>query len=289
MGKIVVVGSMNADLITTSSCFPQVGETIIGKSFTMLPGGKGANQAVCAGKLGADVTFIGCAGSDENGKFLLKNFKDNNVDISGIDILNEIPTGIAQIIVANNDNSIIVVPGANYEVTDAVIDKHIELINEADIVILQLEIPLKTVEYVIDLCHEKGKKVILNPAPSCNLDKSIIDKVTYLTPNEIELENIFGESRDVVLEKYPNKVIMTSGKEGVFYHNGSQIVNVSGFEVKVVDTTGAGDSFNGGLAYALINNYELQEAIEFANKVASRTVQGLGAQAAMPSIEEVKE
>lgn len=288
MGKIVVVGSINADLITTSICFPQVGETITGKSFTMLPGGKGANQAVCAGKLGADVSFIGCVGNDENGKFLLENFKDSNVNISGIEILNEIPTGIAQITVANDDNSIIVVPGTNGEITTTVIDKHVELINEADIVILQLEIPLKTVEYVIDICYKKGIKVILNPAPACDLDKSLINKITYLTPNEIELENIFGESRDVVLEKYPNKIIMTCGSEGVFYHNGSEVINVKGFVVKVVDTTGAGDSFNGGLAYALINNYKLQEAIEFANRVASKTVQGLGAQAAMPTIEEVK-
>ena len=288
MGKIVVIGSINADLITTTECFPQVGETIIGKDFTMLPGGKGANQAVCAAKLGADVSFIGCVGNDRNGEFLLKNFKRNNINVDGVEVINDIPTGVAQITVANNDNSIIVVTGANSQVTEEIVNKNIEIINEADVVIMQLEIPLKTVEYVIKICYEKGTKVILNPAPSCDLDKSIMNKITYLTPNEIELENVFGESRDVVLKKYPNKVIMTCGDKGVFYHNGSEVVNIKGFKVKVVDTTGAGDSFNGALAYAITNNYKLQDALEFANKVASKTVEGIGAQTAMPTIEKIK-
>ena len=287
MGKIVVVGSINADLVTTSDYFPLVGETVTGKSYTMLAGGKGANQAVCAAKLGADVSFIGCVGNDSNGQFLLKNIKDQDINIAGIEVLNNVPTGIAQITVANNDNTIIFVPGANRMVTEAVVNKHLELIDRADLVMLQLETPLKTVEYVVRLCVQQGKKVILNPAPPCDLSTSLINQVTYLTPNQVELAKIFKEKRDVVLERYPNKVIMTGGGEGAYYHNGSQIVNVKGFKVKVIDTTGAGDSFNGALAYALTKNYPLKDAIKFSNKVASKTVQVLGAQTAMPTMKEL--
>lgn len=288
MGNITVVGSINADLVTTSDCFPMVGETITGNTFTILAGGKGANQAVSAAKLGADVSFIGCVGDDTNGQFLLKNMENNQINTGGIEVLNDLPTGVAQITVARDDNTIIFVPGANHLLTEAVVNKHIEMIYQADVVLLQLEIPLKTVEYVVELCAKKGIKVILNPAPSYDLAQSLLNNVTYLTPNEVELEKIFGEDRAVVLEKYPNKVIMTCGGEGAYYHNGSRVVNVKGLPVKVVDTTGAGDSFNGALAYALTKNYQLTDAIKFANKVASKTVQGLGAQTAMPTLQELQ-
>lgn len=280
---IVVIGSINTDLITTSENFPKVGETLIGSDFKTLPGGKGANQAVCAAKLGEKVSFIGCLGNDSNGGFALENFAVNNINTNGIEVIETIPSGVAQITVAENDNSIIVVPGANAEVTKEVVDKNISILESAKVVLLQLEIPIETVEYVIDICHEKGIKVILNPAPAQKLSENIIEKVSYLTPNETELELIFNEDKDSVLKQYPNKVIMTAGGDGVFYHNGESVVHIESEKVDVVDTTGAGDTFNGALAVGLIKDLDLEQSIKNANKIASLAVQELGAQTAMPS------
>lgn len=286
--SIVVVGSINTDLITMSNNFPKIGETITGDDFVTLPGGKGANQAVCAAKLGEDVKFIGCVGNDTNGKFSTKNLEKYKVDISGVEIVEDVPSGIAQITVAERDNTIIIVPGANGKVTKEVVDKHISILESADIVLLQLEIPIETVEYIVDLCNKRNIKVILNPAPAVKLSIDLIEKVDYFTPNETELELIFNSSRDEVLSKYPNKILMTSGSEGVYYHNGKEIINVPAIKVDVKDTTGAGDTVNGALAYALVNGYELKEAIIFANKVASKTVQKVGAQTAMPYLNDIE-
>ncbi|QVK20877.1 ribokinase [Mycoplasmatota bacterium] len=286
--NIVVVGSINTDLITISDKFPKIGETITGNDFTTLPGGKGANQAVGAAKLGTEVLFVGCVGNDSNGELSLNNFKNENVNTDYVKKIDGVPSGIAQITVAEGDNSIIVVSGANNEVTKELVKNNLSAFDNAKIVLLQLEIPLETVEYVTEVCNERGIKVILNPAPAVDLDLELIEKVDYLTPNEIELEMIFNDSMENVLKQYPNKVIMTSGDKGVYYHNGDSIVNVPGFKVDVVDTTGAGDSFNGALAYGLFNNFNLKKAIEIANLVASKTVQKIGAQTAMPYLEDLE-
>lgn len=288
MSKIVVIGSTNADLITVAKKFPKVGETIIGEGFTILPGGKGANQAICAAKLGADVQMIGCIGNDSNGKFLKSNFEKYNVDSSSIRILEDVPSGVAQITIAENDNTIIIVSGANGKVTPEIIDSYSNCIKNADIVVMQLEIPMETVEYAVDFCYENNIRVILNPAPATTLSRNIIEKVTYLTPNQLELKDIFGKSSEEVLKEYPNKVIMTAGDEGIYYHDGDELINVPSYKVDVIDTTGAGDSFNGALAFALSKNMQLRKAIEFANKVASKTIQKIGAQTAMPTLEEIE-
>ncbi|XMB85979.1 ribokinase [Mycoplasmatota bacterium WC44] len=279
---IVVIGSINTDLITTCEHFPKVGETIIGSDFKTLPGGKGANQAVCAAKLGEKVSFIGCLGNDSNGGFSLENFALNNINTDGIEIIENIPSGVAQITVAENDNSIIVVPGANAELTKDVVDKNMSILEKAKIVLLQLEVPVETVEYVINICNDKGIKVILNPAPAQKLNDNIIEKVDYLTPNETELEIIFEKDKESILKQYPNKVIMTAGGDGVFYHDGESLINIPSEKVNVVDTTGAGDTFNGALAVGIINGIELEQSIRNANKIASLAVQELGAQTAMP-------
>lgn len=286
--SIVVVGSINTDLITMSNNFPKIGETITGIDFVTLPGGKGANQAVCAAKLGADVKFIGCVGNDGNGKVSIENLKKNKIDTSGIEVIEDVPSGIAQITVAEHDNTIIIVPGANGKVTKEVVDIHLSMIENAKIVLLQLEIPIETIEYIVDLCSERDIKVILNPAPAAEISIDLIKKVDYFTPNETELEFIFKSSRDEVLSKYPNKVLVTSGSDGVFYHNGEEIINIPALKVNVKDTTGAGDTVNGALAYALVNGYELKEAITFANKAASKTVQKVGAQTAMPCLNDIE-
>ena len=285
---IVVIGSINTDMVTETFKFPKTGETIIGNTFNMLHGGKGANQAVCASRLGAKVNFIGCVGNDANGNQSIANFKENNVNTKYIKKIDGVPTGVAMITVAEQDNSIVIVQGANGEVTKDVINENLSVIENADLVLLQLEIPFETVEYVIDLCHQRGIKTVLNPAPARDISVELIEKVTYLTPNETECAELFDLEYEECLKKYPNKLIVTKGADGVDFYNGEEIINIPSHKVNVVDTTGAGDSFNGALSVGIVNGMKLHDAIEYGNKVASMAVQKLGAQTSMPFKEEVK-
>ncbi len=291
MNRIVVVGSINVDLVFTSDIRPKAGETVLGNDFRIVAGGKGANQAVAASKLGADVTVIGCVGDDANGEYSLNNFREFNVNTSCITKIKDIPTGVANITVAENDNSIIVISGANYKLDRALIDRYKKEILKADIVVLQLEIPMDTVEYTLDLCYKNNIKTILNPAPAVRLDKNLIEKASYLTPNEHECRIIFNEDKDTdiksILRKYPNKLMITMGEKGVMYFDGNDVVIVPAYSVEVADTTGAGDTFNGAFARAIVNNYDLKNAVDFANKAASKSVTKLGAQAGMPRLEDL--
>lgn len=292
MRKVVIVGSINTDMVFTSSKRPKAGETVLGDSFTVKPGGKGANQAVAASKLGAECFMIGCVGDDSNGKFCIGNFIKYGVNTDCIETVSDIPTGVANIIVAEGDNSIIVISGSNSKITNEMINKHKQVILSADIVLMQLEIPMDVVEYTAELCKKNNVKVILNPAPAKALSKSLIENSTYITPNQHEIKTVLGEQSgddlDQVLKQYPNKIIVTLGSEGVKYFDGSEIKIIPSFKINVVDTTGAGDTFCGSLAAALINNFELQEAIKFANKAAAISTTKFGAQSGMPDLAEIK-
>ena len=289
MGKIVVIGSINVDLVFTSDKRPQAGETVMGKTFSLIPGGKGANQAVAASKLGAETYMIACVGNDSNGEFSLKNLNDMGVNTRGVKIVDEVPTGLANIIVADNDNSIIVIPGANYAIGKDLIDENKKLILSAGMVLLQLEIPMEVVEYVVDICFENKVRVLVNPAPAAPLKKSLIDRATYITPNEHELKLIFDNlDTDEVLKKYPNKLIVTMGSKGVKYHDGKEIRVIPSNKVDVVDTTGAGDTFCGALAAALVRGDSIRDAIIFANKAAAFAVTKLGAQSGMPVLADLQ-
>jgi ribokinase len=288
MGKIVVVGSINVDMVFTSDKRPKAGETVIGNTFSLIPGGKGANQAVAASKLGADTYMIGCVGNDSNGEFSLKNLRDMKVNTRAVKIVDKAPTGLANIIVVDNDNSIIVIPGANFEMDKDVIKENKALLLSADMVLLQLEIPMEVVEYVVDICAENKVRVLINPAPAAPLKKSLIEKATYITPNEHELRLIFdNQETDAVLKQYPNKLIVTMGSRGVKYHDGNEIREVPSNKVDVVDTTGAGDTFCGALAAALVRGDSIEDAVIFANKAASFTVTRLGAQSGMPELADL--
>lgn len=289
MGKVVVVGSINADMVFTSDIRPKAGETVLGNTFSIIPGGKGANQAVAAAKLGAETYMIGCVGRDSNGEFSLKNLQNMKVNTSGIKVIDHVPTGVANIVVAENDNSIIVISGANYKVDVDLIESFKDLILAADLVLLQLEIPMEVVEYVIDMCSKNKVKVLLNPAPAVQLKEALIDKVTYITPNEHEMKLIFKSDSDHILKSYPNKLIVTMGSRGVKYFDGKEIRHVPSQKVDVVDTTGAGDTFCGGLAAALVRGDSLEAAIKFAVKAASFTITKLGAQSGMPSLDQLIE
>ncbi len=253
MSEIVVVGSINTDLVFVSQKRPKAGETILGDEFLTIPGGKGANQAVASAKLGKDVSIIGCVGNDIYGEKMLKNFIANGVDTSMIEVL-DISTGVAGIMVDNEDNSIVVIPGANKLLSKAMIDKHMDVLKGAKVVILQLEIPMDVIEYVIDICHQNHIISILNPAPARKVPEQLIEKVSYLTPNEHEAVEIFGKQAiDDLLKQYPNKLIITQGDQGVVFFDGQCKRHIASLSVDVVDTTGAGDTFNGALATCLVS------------------------------------
>jgi ribokinase len=290
MYDIVVVGSINADLVFEADKRPNPGETLIGKDFKTVPGGKGANQAIAASRLGAKVAMMGCLGEDQNGIFLEENLKVNKVETKFIKKVKGIPSGVAGITLAEGDNSIIVVPGANYEVDKTYIDKNIEVIKSAKIVLLQLEIPIEVVEYVIDICSKNKVKTILNPAPIQKLKEDTLEKLDYLTPNEHEFEILYGSKREEeMLKKHKNKLIITKGSEGVSFSDGDKVINVPSNKVEVVDTTGAGDTFNGSFAYSLVKGMSIKESIEFANKAAAISVTKFGAQGGMPTLKELDE
>ena len=287
--SIVVIGSVNLDYTATASRFPAKGETILGQGFSTQPGGKGGNQAIAASKLGGDVEFIGAIGRDAAGEALKENFERFGVKLQGLDIVDDVHTGIAQIIVAERDNMIVVVSGANMEVTTDRVQAHLDLIDQSDIVVVQLEIPLETVTYLVDYAYQQGKTIITNPAPAQALPKSVIDQSTYITPNVIELKVIFGQARvEEILASYPNKIVYTCGSKGAYFHDGDSLIHVAPEVVNVVDTTGAGDTFNGALAVALSEGQPLLEAVRFANRAAAMAITQTGAQTAMPTRQELE-
>lgn len=290
MAKVTVIGSSSMDLVVTSNIRPGAGETVLGESFKTVPGGKGANQAVAAARLGADVSMIGCVGEDHYGKAIMENFKSNGVSVENVKPVTDSDSGTAHIILAEGDNSIVVVKGANDYITPDYVEKAKEKIKEADIVLIQQEIPEETVEYVAELCQELKVPLLLNPAPARPLKAEVIEQVSYITPNEHEAELLFeGKEKEEVLKQYPNKLFITEGKQGVRYFNGEKEVLVPSYQVETIDTTGAGDTFNAALAVALAEGMGFEKGIQFANRAASLSVTKFGAQGGMPTRKEVEE
>ncbi|WP_337031125.1 ribokinase [Paenibacillus illinoisensis] len=290
MAKICVIGSSSMDLVVTSSRRPGAGETVLGESFKTVPGGKGANQAVAAARLGGEVTMIGRVGDDAFGQDILNNFKANAVNTQNVKPVTHSESGTAHIILAEGDNSIVFVEAANREVTPAYVDEAAEVIINADIVLIQQEIPEETVVRVSSLCAECGTPLLLNPAPARTVPQEVIDNAAYITPNEHEAEILFqGISPAEALRKYPNKLFITEGSKGVRYFDGAEEILVPTYKVEAVDTTGAGDTFNAAFAVALAEGKPLQESIRFANRAASLSVTKFGAQGGMPTRDEVEE
>lgn len=290
--RIAVVGSINMDMTVTAERIPHKGETLLGDSISYIPGGKGANQAVAMARLGAEVEMFGCVGDDGNGRRLLQNLESEGVGTGHIKILENIPTGIALITVGEGDNTIIVVPGANAKADMAYIQEiQDELINY-DMVVLQHEIPLDTVHYVVDYCFHKGIPVVLNPAPAAIVPKEVIEKATYLTPNEHEAALIFGGECPVedLLGKYPGKLVVTQGSRGVAAAlQSGEVLHIAARPAKVVDTTGAGDTLNGAFCVKAAEGAGLQEALVYANTAASISTEKFGAQGGMPYAAQVEE
>lgn len=289
MKKIAVIGSINMDLTAKTDRHPGKGETVSGWGLQYVPGGKGANQAVAAARLGGAVMMFGCVGDDAFADQLTENLAHNGVDTTYVRKVSGISSGIAMITVAEKDNSIVVIPGANHCVTSAYLEEVRESVLEADIIVLQNEIPQETVLAAIDLAHSANKTVIYNPAPVVLLAEGVMDKISYLTPNEHEAALLFSEEETLpaLLGKYEGKLIITLGEEGAAAWESGKILKIPARPAKVVDTTGAGDTFNGALAYALANEYSLEKALCFANVAASLSTEGFGAQGGMPDLETV--
>ncbi|MDN5709518.1 MAG: ribokinase [Planococcus sp. (in: firmicutes)] len=282
---ITVVGSINMDLVVGTERFPKQGETVLGNLYTTVPGGKGATQAVAAARLGDQVHIVGAVGSDAFGTQLLSGLKTEQIDTQGVKKTDG-ASGIANILLSEGDNRIIVVPGANHELTKSDIDAQKKVIEKSSMVILQLELPIPVVEHTLQLAKELGVPAILNPAPAGGFTEAM-KQADFLTPNETEAEELFGTNWELELERYPNRMVVTLGKNGARYFDGDKHVMVEGFPTQAVDTTGAGDTFNGALAVALAEGSEFKEAVRFANAAASLSVEKFGAQGGMPNRTEV--
>ena len=299
MKKICIIGSIGYDLTTYMYQFPKAGETIVGKKFIQNPGGKGDNQAIAAARAGGDVTFIGAVGDDNYGELLKKSLEANKVK-THLKIVPNMSSQIATILIdETGENRIVIVPGANNFVDKKQIDDNFGIIKECDIILMQLEIPMETVEYVVDKFYELNKILILNPAPGAELSDNIIKKCTYLTPNENEIGLITKMPYDTIdsiksaakslIDKGAQNVLVTLGDKGAYLKNKDEDIIIPTMKVKAVDTTGAGDCFNGVFAMYLALGKSVIEAIKYANVASSISVTRPGTVPSLPYKEEVEE
>lgn len=299
MKKILVVGSLNMDIQVTADRLPGVGETVLGKDCSYNCGGKGANQAFAAGRLGGDVIMLGCVGQDEFGRTLIRGLTENGVCTDNISVRDGEDTGTAVILVDSlANNSIVTIAGANGSCDIPYVKKAELSIKDYEYLLLQMEIPLDTVFYAIDQAREAGKTIILNPAPAPDgLPEEIMRKIDIITPNESELARLSRQKTDSLeeilegaeklLSQGVGHVIVTMGKNGALWVSSEGYRMFEGTKVEAIDTTGAGDCFNGALAVKLAEGRSMEEAICFANAAAAISVTRRGAQASMPHKEEV--
>jgi len=304
MNKVCVLGSMNMDLVLKVNNLPQVGETILSKSFEKISGGKGANQAVAARRCGADVTMISKIGADENGRILRGKLEEDNIDVNFVFEDKKEETGMAIIMVnENGNNSIIVVPGSNMTINESEIDKSEEALKKSDILISQFETPEEITLKAFKKAKEIGKITILNPAPAKKIEEALLSVTDIIVPNETEAELLTGikvenledakKAGDVFLEKCVKFAIITLGSKGAAVVGKDFYELVPAYKVDAIDTTAAGDSFIGGLSSKLdienINKENLIKAVNFGNRVSSLAVQRKGAQTSIPYLKEVVE
>ncbi|WP_233476469.1 ribokinase [Paenibacillus sonchi] len=296
----MIIGSLNMDMVVRTSRAPNAGETLFGQGFALSPGGKGANQAAAAARLGADVQMIGRVGRDTFGSELLEVMRKEQINTEYIGQSETQTTGVASIVVdGEGENRIIVVPGANIEMGPADIAALEPVISQAEIVVMQLETDLTMCAHAAAAAHRHGIPVILNPAPARELDDEFLQHVTYLTPNETEAGILAGivvnsvaeaeQAAHMLLQKGVQNVIVTLGSKGALIVNKEGTLHIPGFPVQAVDTVAAGDSFNGALAWQLTQGKTLAEAARFANAVGALAVGKQGAIPSLPYLPEVEQ
>jgi len=297
--KIVVVGSLNMDLVAYTSRLPEMGETILGQDFQTFPGGKGANQAVAAARLGASVSMIGKVGQDSFGEILIDNLRNNGVNTEHILKDPQNPTGTAVITVdAEGRNTIVVISGSNYQLSPQDVERCRQVIASADVLLLQLETPIETVLRAAQLARESGVKVLLNPAPAQELPDALYTLVDVLIPNETEAALLTGfpvanpqqavSAAETLLQKGVKNVLVTLGKQGSLWVDASGSRVTPSFEVSAVDSTAAGDAFIGGLGSALAQQTSIEDALRWGSAAGALAVTRKGAQSSLPSETELK-
>lgn len=297
MKKCVVIGSVNMDMVVTVDSFPKPGETRTGFDFKQMPGGKGANQAVALGRLGANAAMAGCVGHDASGDVYMENFRNNGVDTACVTMVDGTSTGTAVIEVdQSGENHIIIVPGANGKCDLEWLDGVMKGIMDGDIFLLQLEIPHDTVFEAVRRLKAAGKMVILDPAPAAAIPDDVLACVDIITPNETELLTLTSDmdaDMNARMEYLHNKgvgtVIAKTGASGARILDDDGITDVHGFKVKAADTTAAGDTFNAGLAWALAEGFDIRKAMVYANAAAAISVTAPGAQGGMPTVAMVRD
>jgi ribokinase len=295
--NIVVIGSFMMDLVVRTPRVPENGETVIGTNFQRFPGGKGANQAVAAARLGGNVTMVGKLGADEFGNEMLTTMEKEKINIQYILRDHHAPTGIGSITLdEQGNNRIIVVPGANLRYSSNDLNQVAHLIKEANLLVVQLEMDIRMIEEAVSLAHVYHVPVILNPAPAMELSDQLLSKVTYLTPNETEAEILTGikitgveeakRAAKLLLGKGVKHVVITLADKGAVIAGPSEIKHIQGFAVKPVDTVAAGDAFNGALAVAIVSGKSLADAVTFANAVGALAVTREGAIPSLPYLKD---
>tara|TARA_Y100001954_G_scaffold69801_5_gene76413 strand:- start:927 stop:1850 length:924 start_codon:yes stop_codon:yes gene_type:complete len=298
--KLIVLGSVNADHVLQVDSFPRPGETVTGHGYKVLPGGKGANQAVAAARLGGEVGFVACVGDDDFGSRMIKAFQDDGMDTRAVMAVPGMPTGVALIqVAANGENSIAIAAEANACLTAEALEQHLEYLGSAGMLLMQLESPIETVELAARTVASAGGKVVLNPAPAQPLSDDLLAHLTMITPNETEAEVLTGvtvsdedsarQAADILHGKGIETVIITLGAQGAYCSGPDGARLITGFSVKATDTTAAGDTFNGGLVVALQEGKTMDEAVGFAHAAAAISVTRLGAQTSIPNRGEVEE
>jgi ribokinase len=298
--KIVVIGSSNVDLIMKMDHLPAKGETVTDAEFMQVFGGKGANQAVAAARAGGNVSFVNCVGEDAYTPQMIKNFKNDGIDVRYVFREKGVASGHALVMIGDKgDNYLSVSPGANYRLTPQKIDKAMPVIDEAAMIVMQYEIPAPTIKYVIDLASRKNIPVLWNFAPAREFDLSYIRKINILVLNEVEAgflaqmhvgsESDAEKAAQILVEKGVEKVIITLGRKGAFVLTKSEKIQVPAFQVKAVDTTAAGDTFCGALAVAMVEGKPLKDSLIFANAAAAISVTRMGAQPSAPKRNEMDE
>lgn len=297
MSKILVIGSSNTDLIANVERFPSAGETVEGRLFLQAMGGKGANQALAAHRLGGDVRFVTCLGNDANGQNTLKYYEHEGLDVSLARMVNNEPTGTAMILVnREGENCIVITPGANKELSPSFAETIEKEIADAAFVVLQMEIPPETVKRICELAARNKTSVLLNVAPAREIPEALIKTVDILVVNETEIELISGKKissigEDAVIDALLNKgaktVILTLGSKGCILKSRTRHQQVQAFQVTAVDTTAAGDTFCGALVARLSKGNDMLDALHFATAAAAICVTRMGAQPSIPTEEEV--
>lgn len=289
--RIGVIGSINTDIVCITDTLPNVGETVVGNDFKIMHGGKGANEAVACARLGQSVNLLACVGCDDFSKSALANLQNEGVHITAVEQIKKAKGGIANITVSQQNNQIIVIPGANQLLDEKYIKKYSSRLKECSIVGCQFEVPIPSLLEASTICKQNNIKFVLNPSPIKQYPKQLFDNADYIIVNEVEIKSVDGYDKNnelKVLELYPQKLILTCGSKGCFCCINNKIVNIPAIKVNVVDTTGAGDTFLGSFMVGINNGYDLYTALYFATICSGLKTTKVGAQTGMPTLNEVK-